>query len=111
GNYAQALHDPIFWKALGNTLVFVVVGGPLSVATSLAAALLVTSRLARFPGLYRSIFFLPVVTTLVAVAIVWRYLFHTQYGLLNWMLGGLGIHPVGCVPQPPLVPFAVHAPG
>jgi multiple sugar transport system permease protein len=90
-NYVQVLRNPDFWKALGNTLYFVLVGGPLSVAASLAAALLVNSKLARFPGLYRSIFFMPVVTTLVAVAIVWRYLYHPQYGLLNWVLGTVGI--------------------
>ncbi len=106
-NYRQALTDPLFWKALGNTFTFVVLGGPLSVAASLVAALLVTSRLARFPALYRSIFFLPVVTTLVAVAIVWRYLFHTQYGLLNWMLGGLGIHPVDWLGDPHWAMFAI----
>jgi multiple sugar transport system permease protein len=106
-NYRQALTDPLFWKALGNTFTFVVLGGPLSVAASLVAALLVTSRLARFPGLYRSIFFLPVVTTLVAVAIVWRYLFHTQYGLLNWMLGGIGIHPIDWLGNPHWAMFAI----
>jgi len=93
-NYVQALGNPMFWKALGNTLFFVLVGGPLSVAASLVAALLVSSKLTRFPGLFRSIFFMPVVTTLVAVAIVWRYLYQPQYGLLNWALGGLGIRPV-----------------
>ena len=106
-NYRQTLTDPMFWKALGNTLVFVGVGGPLSVAASLFAALLVTSRLARFPALYRSIFFLPVVTTLVAVAIVWRYLFHTQYGLLNWMLGGLGVAPIDWLGNPHWAMFAI----
>jgi len=93
-NYVQALGNPLFWKALGNTLYFVLVGGPLSVVTSLVAALLVSSKLTRLPGLFRSIFFMPVVTTLVAVAIVWRYLYQPQYGLLNWALGALGIRPV-----------------
>lgn len=106
-NYKQVLTDPMFWKALGNTLVFVVVGGPLSVIASLGAALLVTSKLAKFPGLYRSVFFLPVVTTLVAVAIVWRYLFHTQYGLLNWMLGGIGIMPIDWLGSPHWAMFAI----
>jgi len=106
-NYAQVLSNPLFWKALGNTFEFVLVGGPLSVIASLVAALLVTSRLARLPTVYRSIFFLPVVTTLVAVAIVWRYLFHTQYGLLNWALGGLGIHPVDWLGDPHWAMFAI----
>jgi multiple sugar transport system permease protein len=100
GNYAQVLSNPLFWKALGNTFYFVLVGGPLSVLTSLVAALLVNSKLVRFQGLFRSIFFMPVVTTLVAVAIVWRYLFHPQYGLLNYGLGFLGIHPIDWLGDP-----------
>ncbi len=106
-NYRQALSDPMFLKALWNTLVFVGIGGPLSVITSLVAALMVTSKLARMPGIYRSVFFLPVVTTLVAVAIVWRYLFHTQYGLLNWMLGGIGVAPVDWLGNPHWAMFAI----
>jgi multiple sugar transport system permease protein len=107
GNYAQVLSNPMFWKALGNTFVFVLVGGPLSVIASLVAALLVSSRLVRYPGLFRSIFFMPVVTTLVAVAIVWRYLYHPQYGLLNWVLGAIGIHPIDWLGDPHWAMFAI----
>ena len=85
-NYAQLMTNPVFWTSLWNTFYFVIVGGPLSVAVSLAAALLVSSKLVKHQALYRSIYFMPVVTTLVAVAIVWRYLYHPQYGLLNWGL-------------------------
>jgi len=106
-NYALVFANPLFWKALGNTLLFVFAGGPLSVLVSLVAALLVSSRLARFPGLFRSIFFMPVVTTLVAVAIVWRYLYHPQYGLLNWALGALGVHPVDWLGDPRWAMFAI----
>jgi multiple sugar transport system permease protein len=106
-NYRQVLANPLFWKALGNTFLFVLVGGPLSVLTSLVAALLVTSRLVRYPGLFRSIFFMPVVTTLVAVAIVWRYLYHPQYGLLNWALGAVGIHAVDWLGDPHWAMFAI----
>jgi len=106
-NYLQVLRNPDFWRALGNTLYFVLVGGPLSVAASLVAALLVSSKLARFPGLYRSIFFMPVVTTLVAVAIVWRYLYHPQYGLLNWALGAVGVPAVDWLGDPHWAMFAI----
>ncbi len=106
-NYLQVLRNPDFWRALGNTLYFVLLGGPLSVAASLVAALLVNSKLVRFPGLYRSIFFMPVVTTLVAVAIVWRYLYHPQYGLLNWLLGGIGLPAVDWLGDPHWAMFAI----
>jgi multiple sugar transport system permease protein len=100
GNYAQVLANPLFWKALLNTFYFVVVGGPLSVLVSLVAAMLVSARLVRWQGLFRSIFFMPVVTTLVAVAIVWRYLYHPQYGLLNWALGLVHLGPVDWLGSP-----------
>ncbi len=90
-NYARVLGDPLFWKALWNTFYFVLVGGPLSVVVSLVAALLVSSKRTRLQGLFRSVFFMPVVTTLVAVAIVWRYLYQPEYGLLNWLLRSAGL--------------------
>jgi multiple sugar transport system permease protein len=99
-NYLHLLQSPLFWTALGNTGYFVVVGGPLSVAVSLGAALMVNSRLTRFPGLFRTAFFLPVVTTLVAVAVVWRYLYHPRYGLLNYALSLLGIDPIDWLGDP-----------
>lgn len=99
-NYLQLLQRPLFWQALGNTLVFVVLGVPLSIAVSLGAALLLHSPYARLRGFYRTALFAPVVTTLVAVAVVWRYLFHTRYGLINHALGGLGISPVDWLGDP-----------
>ena len=69
-NYLALLRTPLFWKALGNTTYFVVVGVPLSIAVSLGAALLLNSPLARMRGLLRTALFAPVVTTLVAVAVM-----------------------------------------
>jgi multiple sugar transport system permease protein len=54
----------------------------------------------RAPGLFRSIFFIPVVTTLVAVAIVWRYLYHPHYGLVNWALAALHLPTVDWLGDP-----------
>ncbi len=90
-NYARLLGDPSFWNALGNTLYFAAVGGTLSVAASLGGALLLEAPLARARGVFRTIYFLPVVTTLVAVAIVWRFLYHPRIGLLNRALEAVGL--------------------
>ncbi|HEY8943023.1 MAG TPA: sugar ABC transporter permease [Polyangiaceae bacterium] len=90
-NYLTLLETPLFWKALGNTLLFVVLGVPLSITCSLGAALLLHSRLTRWKGVYRTALFAPVVTTLVAAAVIWTYLLHTRYGLINYALGWLGI--------------------
>jgi multiple sugar transport system permease protein len=99
-NYVGLLQNPLFWKTLGNTLYFVVVGVPLSVALSLGAALLLHSKLGRLKPLFRTAFFAPVVTTVVAVAVIWRYLFHTKYGLVNWGLSSLGIDAIDWLGDP-----------
>ena len=99
-NYVGLLQNPLFWKTLGNTLYFVVVGVPLSVALSLGAALLLHSKLGRLKPFFRTAFFAPVVTTVVAVAVIWRYLFHTKYGLVNWGLSSLGIDAIDWLGDP-----------
>jgi len=99
-NYQTLLTEPLFWQALRNTLYYVAVGGPLSVAASLAAALLVNARLARFRPLFRTALFLPVVTTLVAIAVVWRYLYHPRIGLFNHVLAGFGVAPIDWLGDP-----------
>jgi multiple sugar transport system permease protein len=100
GNYLQLVQTPLFWRALLNTLFFVVVGVPLSISASLGAALLLHSPLARFRGFFRTALFAPVVTTLAAVAVVWVFLLQTRYGLLNYGLSWLGLHPVDWLGDP-----------
>jgi len=90
-NYGALLREPLFWKSLGNTFYFVLLGVPLSLGLSLGAAMLVNSRVARWRNFFRTVYFAPVVTTLVAVAVVWRYILHTRYGFLNYMLSWFGI--------------------
>ena len=99
-NYAELVRNPLFWTAVRNTFYFALVGGPLTVAVSLAAALLVNAKVVRFRSFFRTIYFVPFVTTLVAVAIVWRYLYNPQYGLLNYVLGLVGIDPVNWLGDP-----------
>lgn len=94
GNYAALLKNPVFWRALLNTLYFTLVGGPLTVIVSLGTAMLVNAKAARFKSIYRTVYFAPVVTTMVAVAIVWRYLYHLRFGLFNRILGLAGIGPI-----------------
>jgi len=99
-NYARLLSNDVFWRSLANTLFFVALGGPLSVAVSLGAAMLVDAKLTRLRPLFRTIYFAPVVTTLVSVAIIWRYLYHPRYGLLNHALGLVGAGPIDWLGDP-----------
>ena len=99
-NYQRLVTNPLFWQAMGNTMWFVVFGVPLVVAASLAAAMLVNAKTLKWRGVWRVALFAPFVTTLVATAVVWNYLLHTRYGLINYALGGLGIAPVDWLGNP-----------
>lgn len=99
-NYLALLQRPLFWAALGHTVYFVAVAVPLSMAVSLGGALLLNSPLARAQAFFRTALFAPVVTTVVAVAIIWRYLFNTKYGVVNALLDALGVHPVDWLGDP-----------
>ena len=99
-NYLSLLQRPLFWAALGHTVYFVAVAVPLSMAVSLGGALLLNSPLARAQAFFRTALFAPVVTTVVAVAIIWRYLFNTKYGVVNALLDTLGLHPVDWLGDP-----------
>jgi multiple sugar transport system permease protein len=99
-NYARLLQTPLFWQALANTLYFVAVGVPVSIGLSLGTALLLNARVSRWQGFFRTALFAPVVTTVVAVAVIWRYLLHTRYGLINQALAAIGVEPVDWLGDP-----------
>jgi multiple sugar transport system permease protein len=92
-NYATLLGDGLFWQALRQTLYYAVVSVAATTVLSLGLALALNQRL-RTIGLYRTFFFLPAVTAIIAIAMVWRWLYNSEYGLLNGLLALVGIHPV-----------------
>jgi multiple sugar transport system permease protein len=99
-NYLNLFKDDLFWTALKNTFYFVIVAGPLSIMISLGAALLLSSKLIRFKSIFRLSYFIPVVTTLVAVAIVWRFIYHHNFGIMNYFIGFFGIDPIDWLGDP-----------
>ncbi|HEX6681490.1 MAG TPA: sugar ABC transporter permease [Candidatus Limnocylindrales bacterium] len=90
-NYIRLFSDEQFLKAAGNTILVVLLGLPLTIALGLAAALGLNSGLVRFRGLFRVGYYLPVVTSIVAISVVWRFLLQPESGLLNSVLGLVGI--------------------
>ena len=99
-NYSRLIKDPLFWKALGNTLYFVLAGGPLTIVAALLAAIGLNSRQLKLRDWFRLGYFTPVITSLVAVAVVWRYLYHPRFGLFNYLLAGIGIGPINWLGDP-----------
>ena len=90
GNYQAIIQSDLFWRVFWNTLYFVVLAVPLSVSASLAAAVLV-NRGVRGVRFFRTVYFLPVVSSMVAVALVWSYMYNPEYGMLNFLLSVIGM--------------------
>ena len=90
-NYVDLFADPKFWKALFNTFYFVVVGVPVTLAIGLLIATALSRGVSRFRTAFRVGYYLPVITSIVAIAVVWRFLLNPDAGLINMLLGGLGI--------------------
>jgi len=98
-NFRALFQDPFFWQSLLNTLWYTVFTVPLSIAFSLFVAALL-NRGIRALGLYRTIYFLPVVTSIVAVSVVWKWLYDPQRGLFNYLLMLLHLHPLQWLEEP-----------
>lgn len=99
-NFTELLATPLFWRALGNTALFAALGVPMAIGASLAAALLLHDATVRWKPLWRVALFAPYVTSVVATAIVWRFVLNTRFGLLNSALGAVGIGPVDWLGDP-----------
>lgn len=98
-NYRTLLEDPGFHLAIGNTIRFVLIVVPISmVLSTLIAVRLVKNT--RINALIRNAYFLPFVTSTVAVAVVFQWIFHSKYGLLNYLLGLFGLAPVAWLTDP-----------
>ncbi|MFZ2575107.1 MAG: sugar ABC transporter permease, partial [Trichococcus flocculiformis] len=88
-NYLQMLQDPEFWQSLKNTFFYAGIQVPITIILALFFAVLMNTKI-KAVGLYRTIFFLPMIAAPAAVAMVWRWLFNAEYGLLNAVLDKLG---------------------
>lgn len=98
-NFVYLFQDQNFRKALLNTTLYVLGVVPISIILSLSIALLVNQKI-RFSSVFRTIYFLPFVTSVVAVATVWSWIFHSDYGLANYFLQLVGIQPVKWLTSP-----------
>jgi multiple sugar transport system permease protein len=90
-NYIQLLtSDRLFWKVLGNTFRYILLSIPLGVTIPLVLSVLLNQKV---PGItfYRVAFFLPLVTSVVAIGLLWRWMYDSEFGLINYVLQSLGI--------------------
>ena len=106
-NYGKLFTDPDFWQSITNTLIFAVIGIPSVVLLSLGIALLLNRNGNAFFRALRSFYFLPAITAIVAISLVWGYLYNTQFGFLNWLLSLVHLPPILWLSNPILAKFSV----
>jgi ABC-type sugar transport system permease subunit len=100
GNFIDLFSTPLFWRAIGNTALFALLGVPMAIGASLAVALLLNDATVRWKPLWRVLLFAPYVTSIVATAVVWRFLFNERSGLINRVLATVGVAPVDWLGDP-----------
>lgn len=92
-NYKLLFKDPVFWKSLRNTFLYVFLGVPLNIFIALMVALILNEKFIKLRSFFRAGYFMPVITSLVAVAVVWKWLYDPNFGLINSILIKIGVEP------------------
>lgn len=98
-NFSYLINDADFWIALKNTFIYVLFVTPISILISLFIAILLNRNI-KFKKLFRSIYFLPFITSTIAISMVWRWIFHSDYGILNCFLNFIGIDSIKWISDP-----------
>ncbi len=105
-NYVEMFGDAVFWTSLRNTLAYVAFVVPVSVALGLGAALLIEAGTS-LRGFYRAVYFLPVTSTLLAMALVFQFAFHPTVGLVNQVLSAIGLPTTDWLKNPDTALYAL----
>lgn len=105
-NFVKIFNDPNFYLAVRNTFIFVIGVVPVSIVLSLAIALLL-NQIKWLSSFFRTVYFLPFVTSTVAISLVWSWIYHTRFGLMNYFLSFLGIDPIAWLTDPKYAMLAV----
>lgn len=106
-NYKEVLGDPSFLNALFNTLFYVIIGVPLIILFSLSIALLINLGTSRIFKAFRVVYYLPSVTNVVAVAVVWTYLYNPTFGLFNYLLELINLPAIPWLTEPTIAKLSL----
>lgn len=109
-NYQRLFADESIWQALINTFKYAIVEVPFSIAIALVIAVMLNSKM-RGRSAYRAIYFLPMVVAPAAVAMVWKWLFNSEFGLLNHMLNSIGLESVHWLSDPDIAIYSIAVVG
>jgi multiple sugar transport system permease protein len=106
-NYTELLSDDLFHKSLLNTFFYVIVGVPLVIIISLSIALLLNYGTSLIFKVFRGVYYMPSITNIVAVAVVWGYLYNTEYGLFNYLLSLLDVDKIPWLDDPTIAKLSL----
>lgn len=102
-NYKEIFMDKEFLKAVSNTIFYLLVGVPTVIITSLTLAILINASYDKFASFIRGVFYMPSITNIVAVSVVFIYIYNPKFGLLNYLLGFIGIKPISWLFGGPII--------
>ncbi len=106
-NYINIFKDEIFRKSLWNTLVLVIGNVPIVVVFSLFVSMTIFKKSAKIRSFFRGVFYLPAIASVVSITVVWGWIFHPNYGILNYVLGWFGIDPQVWLGNPSIAKWAI----
>ncbi len=98
-NYEYVLNSDVFWKGVKNTLIYAIIVTPISIIISLFISYLLALKI-KFKNTFQTLFFLPYVTSTIAIGSVFAMMYHTNYGLFNGILQTIGVNPIGWLTDP-----------
>ena len=105
-NYKKMFTDIQVWHAVGNTLKYTIIVVPVTVIIAMILAVLLNSKI-KGKGMYRTIYFIPMIAAPAAITMVWKWLYNNQFGLINYMLSKIGINAVNWIDNPKVALYSV----
>jgi len=106
-NYIKLVHDYLFIIAIRNTFVLALLSIVISLGIALGLALILNRRKMRFASVYELIYFLPFIISWVPLAVIWKWMYDPTYGILNYVIGLVGIRPQGWLVNPKLSLYSI----
>lgn len=106
-NYSELVSDELFHKAIFNTLFYVIIGVPLVIIFSLGIALLLNYGTSKLFTVFRGVYYMPSITNIIAVAVIWGFLYNTEYGLFNYLLSLLDVEKIPWLGEPTIAKLSL----
>lgn len=105
-NYKKMFADAQVWLAVANTLKYTIIVVPLTIIIAMILAVLLNSKI-KGKGIYRTIYFIPMIAAPAAITMVWKWLYNNQFGLINYVLSKIGINAINWIDDPKVALYSV----